>query len=717
MTTRYPVHITTAHKLEGLLRDEAHALGLADAKETRGAVHGNAALDTIYRLLLGSRLASRVLLPLTEVPADDADDLYNALRAFPWEDHARFPLSLAVQCHGRSAGIRHTRFGAQRVKDAIADRARSMGTSVTVETQQPDIQISVRLRHERAQIALDLAGESLHRRGYRQDGVEAPLKEPLAAAILLRAGWGTRSAPNEVLFDPCCGSGTLLAEGAMMAAHVAPRLARERFALTGWAQDDAARWQACRDRLAAEVIDDPERLPWIRGHDRDPAAVRATQANLERLGVACRYRIDVADIDADQPPWPTGPGMMVTNPPYGHRTTPNSGAQPLYRRLGERARAELGGWRIAVLSDRSAHLAALGLRSERIYRLLNGQLYCQLGVYTIHSESVSDDARQAPRAAKAAPELHNRLLKNDRHLARWRRRQGIHGYRVYDADIPDYPFAVDVYRTEAGTHVRLLAYASIPGGVARRAAAGQRAALRGVAETYDVADDRVHQPATSGATGATAGDGHAGASAASPIIREGDARFLVAPDGARDTGLPLALRGLRERLYGEAADRSLLNLFAATGTATIQAALGGARETTSVDPSGEHIDWLTRNLALNDLADGPHRAVVTGDVIEWLREAARAGEDWDLVLLNLGNGDGESGTNTSALVDLVEASRRVLSPSGRVYVSVPSGAAAPEPDAFEGLSVTEITRAVTPMDYRRGQPPQRCWLLQLPTTG
>jgi 23S rRNA (guanine2445-N2)-methyltransferase / 23S rRNA (guanine2069-N7)-methyltransferase len=714
MTTHYPVHITTAHKLEGLLLNEAHAHGLAEARETRGAVRGEASLDTIYRLLLGSRLASRVLIPLTEVPAGDADDLYKALRAFRWEDHLLLPLTLAVQCHGSTAGIRHTRFGAQRVKDAIADRARSMGTSVSVDTDQPEVRISVRLRHERAQIALDLAGDSLHRRGYRQDGVEAPLKEPLAAAILMRAGWPERSACSRVLFDPCCGSGTLLAEGAMMAANVAPRLAREHFAVTGWYDHDPARWRACRDQLAAEIIDDPERLPFIQGFDHDPAAVRAAQTNLARVGVACRYRIDGADIHASQPRWPDGPGMMITNPPYGHRTATPDGADSVYQRLGERARAELGGWRVAVLSDRSQHLAAMGLKSERVYRLLNGQLECQLGVYTIHSQAASASSQGNNRTAKPAPELTNRLRKNDRHLARWRRRDGIHCYRVYDADIPDYPFAIDVYQTDSGNHVRLMEKQA-SGAQPRRNMKRRRAALRSAAETYDVSEASVHHAMVAG-SGASAGDDTTPGSGDSHIVREGNARYWVAVTNPVDTGLSLSRRGLRERLYTEAADRSLLNLFAGTGAATIQAALGGARDTTSVDPSSRNIDWLARNLSLNDLTGGDQNAYVVADIAEWLVTAAEAHQSWDLILLNGADGAERSVMASQALAGLVRAATRVLNPTGWIYLVAPASEADPAASVFEGCAVTEITRSITPKDYRRGQAPFRCWLLQSAAT-
>jgi 23S rRNA (guanine2445-N2)-methyltransferase / 23S rRNA (guanine2069-N7)-methyltransferase len=703
MNADSPIVITTANNLEGLLLDEAAALGLSAASQTRGAVQGAADRDTIYRILLGSRLASRVLLPLTTAPAADADAFYRALRAFPWEAYLAYPLRLAVQCHGRSDGIRHTRFGSQRVKDAIADRARAAGQSVEVDLEAPDARISVRLRNDRAELALDLAGDSLHRRGYRRDRGEAPLKEPLAAAILMRAGWPARAADSRTLFDPCCGAGTLLAEGGMMAADLAPGLLRERFGLNGWRHHSEADWQRSRAAATQRVIRDPEALPELVGHDSDPAAVRAAAANLERIGLACTTTLRVGDAHADDPPWPEGPGVMVTNPPYGQRLRNGDEAESLYARLGERARRELPGWRMAVFSDRSQHLAALGLQSRRVYKLLNGQLACRLGIYDIH-------AATQPAPAKphhpAPPELRNRLGKNLKHLARWRRREGIGAYRIYDAEIPEYPVTIDVYEGEDETRARIGAYeppAHLP---RRKAEARRRAVVAAVAEALSLPEASIHTvaPAHDETNRPTETPGPL-------VIQEGPARYQVDPAARCDTGLSLAQRGLRERVRRQIPGQRFLNLAAGNGAATVQAALAGASATTSVDPTAESAAWLRAHLALNGAAGAAEHEIITANVPDWLQRSGAAERRWDSVLLDTACHSVGHGDNASPAA-LVRSALSVMAPGGCLTIVATEPAVELSADAVAPFALHEISRRLVPPDFARGPTPFRCWLVQ-----
>lgn len=700
MTASNPILITTANNLEGLLLDEATALGLINASQTRGAVRGDADRETVYRILLGSRLASRVLLPLTQAPADDADAFYTALRAFPWEDHLLFPLRLAVQCHGRSQGIRHTRFGAQRVKDAIADRARAAGASLTVDREDPDARISVRLRDDGAELALDLSGESLHRRGYRRDQGEAPLKEPLAAAILMRAGWPARAAHSRVLFDPCCGAGTLLAEGAMMAADLAPGLLRDRFGLAGWRQHSEADWRACREAASERVIRNPDALPRLIGRDSDPGAIRAAEANLARLDTACPRELTTADAYADEPAWPTGPGVLVTNPPYGHRIQGGHDAASLYERLGERARQELAGWRVAVFSDRSEHLAALGLQSRRVYKLLNGQLTCRLGVYDIHAQPAPAATQSHP---PAPPELRNRLHKNLKHLARWRRRGGITAYRLYAAEIPEYPVTIDVYEAEGGTQARISADEAASHVPRRKAEARRRGAVTAVAEVLALPRTSIHTESRR--------DRDAGASArteTAPIIAEGPARYQLDPAAS---GLFLAQRGLRERLRQDVAGERFLNLAPGTGAATVQAALADALSTTSVEPDADHATWLRAQFDLNGLAGADEHEIVSADVPGWLASTAGGPQRWDIALLDVNTT--AANPDTGRRHELIRSAMAVLASGGRLYVVSSDPGFAPDPEALAPYGLEELTRKLIPPDFERSGSGFRCWRLRV----
>jgi len=713
MPQQFDVRLTTANKLEGLLLAEAQNLGLEAAKETRGAVYGRASLATIYDLLLGSRLASRLLLPLTTVPADDADAFYRGLRSFAWEDHIAWPLKLAVQCHGRTAAIRHTRFAAQRVKDAIADRARAQATTISVDRDNPDTRISVRLRDDGAEIALDLSGDSLHRRGYRQDTVEAPLKEPLAAAILIRAGWPDQADEGKVLFDPCCGAGTLLAEGAMIATGMAPGLLRRAFGLGGWRSHDPACWRSRREAAAASVRRDAGGLPSIIGHDRDTSAVAATRANMERLDLPCSWEVGVADVQHDDAAWPPGPGLLVTNPPYGHRMASRDGSDDtLYERLGGRARKELPGWRLAVVSDRSERLARLGLRSSRLYHLMNGRLDCHVGVYDIATPS-SDTGSRPMKPGQPDAALSNRLLKNDRHLTRWRRRENVGAYRTYDTDMPEYPVAIEIYATATGSQARIIPRSTGAHPVNPISSRAMRRVTASVVATFQLGEEAIHlirHTVPNGAAIDTDAQNHTAG-----VIQEGAARFKVAVT-APATGVDISQRGLRQRLHREAHNRRVLDLFASTGTATIQAAMGGASTTTSIEPSHVGSGWLRDNLTLNGLPEGCGHDIIMDDPASWLPKATERGQSWDIIVLNAvtafdGHGDDPVQGHDAPIGELMRLAKRALAPGGWMYVTTQREGSAPGPAETVEWGGTEITRGVLPPDYRRQTPAWRCWLI------
>ncbi|MBN2840948.1 MAG: 23S rRNA (guanine(2445)-N(2))/(guanine(2069)-N(7))-methyltransferase, partial [Coriobacteriia bacterium] len=225
--------------VEGILADELRSLGASDVCEGRAAVTFGGPLAVAYRACLWSRLASRVLLTLGEFPAATADDLYAGIAAVAWEDHVSPEGTIAIDVNGTTAGLTHTRFAAQKAKDAIVDRFRERtGSRPSVDFDRPDLRVNIRLHRERATLSLDLSGAPLHIRGYRLAGeqVDAPLKENLAAAVLVRAGWPAIAVRGGALVDPMCGSGTLVIEAALMAADVAPGLLRRRFGFERWRQ-------------------------------------------------------------------------------------------------------------------------------------------------------------------------------------------------------------------------------------------------------------------------------------------------------------------------------------------------------------------------------------------------------------------------------------------------------------------------------------------------
>jgi len=291
--------------MEYLLRDELAALGAQDAHEALAGVHFEGPLETAYRACLWSRLASRILLPLAEFDATTDDALYAGVQAIDWSQHLAAHATLAVDAHTALSKLTHSQFIAQRVKDAVVDQFRQQGgTRPGVDTEEPDVRLNLRLKRDRATLSLDLAGSPLHRRGWRELQGEAPLKENLAAAMLLRARWPEIYAAGGALLDPMCGSGTLLIEGALMAADVAPGWRRDYYGFLGWQQHDLALWRGLLDEARQRAETGLTQLrPCFFGSDADPRMVQTAKRNAQEAGVAGRWRSATWRMPSRRPVW------------------------------------------------------------------------------------------------------------------------------------------------------------------------------------------------------------------------------------------------------------------------------------------------------------------------------------------------------------------------------------------------------------------------------
>lgn len=347
--------------------------------------------------MLWSRLASRVLWPLAAFDCADEQALYAGAAALPWHEHLREGDTVAVDAHVSGEAITHARFAAQRVKDAVVDAFRAQGLErPSVDVEAPGLRLNLSLRKGRATLSVDLGGGPLHRRGWRAEQREAPLKENLAAAVLLRGGWpALYAAEGGALLDPMCGSGTLLIEGALMAADVAPGLGRMQAALpatdtgddarggslaeaplpTRWTGFDAAAWAAlvaeARGRAQAGMA---ALRPVFHGSDLDRQSIDAAVANARAAGVEQSIAFEVRDIDALAPP-PQARGLVVCNPPYDRRLAADGA---LYRRLGTALQRAVPDWRASLLCGDAGLAQATGLRAAKKYQLFNGALECAL---------------------------------------------------------------------------------------------------------------------------------------------------------------------------------------------------------------------------------------------------------------------------------------------------------------------------------------------------
>ncbi|MCC5857044.1 MAG: bifunctional 23S rRNA (guanine(2069)-N(7))-methyltransferase RlmK/23S rRNA (guanine(2445)-N(2))-methyltransferase RlmL [Ectothiorhodospiraceae bacterium] len=702
--SHFRLFATAPRGLENLLRDELHALGATDAREQRAGVAFNGGLALAYRACLWSRVANRILLPLAEFPAGDADALYRGVRELDWERHLSADGTLAVEVTGVRSAIGHSRYAAQRVKDAVVDQFRERyGQRPSVDTERPSIRINVHLVQDQATLALDLSGDSLHRRGYREPGVAAPLKENLAAAVLLRGGWPEIAAAGGPLLDPMCGSGTLLIEAAWIAGDVAPGLLRTYFGFLGWRQHDAVVWKTLVDEALERQEAGECRVPPIVGYDRDAAAVRGAIDNVRRAGLSGIVHVERRELGRAEPPVGRAPGLVAVNPPYGERLDDAQALIPLYARLGDSLRQHFAGWQAVVLTGADAEL---GLKPERGWTVYNGAIRCRLERFRIAAQS--QDAPSAP-----ATDLVNRLRKNRRSLSGWLKRSGVSCYRLYDADIPEYALAVDVYGTVEGDWLHVQEYAPPRSVNPADARARLRAALTAIPQALDVSPDRMAYKLRQRQKG---GDqyGKQGHGGRYLEVREGPCRLLVNLTDYLDTGLFLDHRPVREFLGAQAEGKRVLNLFCYTGAATVHAALGGARATDSVDLSKTYLEWAARNLHLNGVDVRRHQ-VHRADCRAWL--ASGRGGPYDLIFL-----DPPSFSNSKRMdgtldvqrdhVELILNAARMLTPDGLLIFSTNLRRFRLDQTALTGLTVEDRTRWSIPPDFRRNPRIHQCWFIR-----
>lgn len=370
--------------MESLLAVEIKRVG---GKSIRPVVAGVAfvgKLEAAYRLCLWSRIASRVILPLANFQAKNSDILYDHVKKIPWEKHLTATGSFSVDFTGTNQHIRHTRFGAQRVKDAVVDRFREQGEDrPSVEFEEPDIRINVRLnKRDQVALGLDLSGDSLHRRGYRLDPTLAPLKENLAAALLTLSGWPEVLRVPGPLLDPMCGSGTLAIEAAMMAGNRAPGLYRSYFGFLRWLGHDQDLWRQLNDQAIVREEKGEPWIPPIYGSDSDESAVCAARENVRRAGLSSFISIEKRDLSAMTPPEGAS-GLIIANPPYGTRQGFSTPLDPLYQLLGGRLKNHFQGWRAGVFSGNEEMEKWINLPPVQNHKLFNGALPCTLLTYQL----------------------------------------------------------------------------------------------------------------------------------------------------------------------------------------------------------------------------------------------------------------------------------------------------------------------------------------------
>ena len=736
----------TARTLEGLewiLARELEQVGASDLRIGRRTIEFAGDRETLYRAVLESRTAIRVLEPLGRFQVDSTDSLYRAMLEVDWTEQLKTSDTLRVDAVIHDTFLTHSLYAAQIVKDAVVDQLRTpSGKRPNVQLRGATLRLALHLVGKTATIFRDAAGRSLHQRGWRMGEVEAPLSEVLAAGILATAGW----QPGESLLDPMCGSGTLIIEAATIAAGIAPGLYRARRKAHGF-----FKFRDCDrplvERLLAELESNVHKpVGSFTASDLDSRAVEATRACAVAAGVADSIVITENHFERVRPSAPAG--LVVTNPPYGERL-PLPRAAALFRRLGDWLVAQCGGWRAAILAADTPAAGQLGLRPLHRVLLFNGPIQCRLleveirhrlenptpelrvaaaepGVQPIDADSQTDQPQTVSAASLLAfqgrrplrsvddqiGDFRRRLAKRFKHLSKWARRQGIEAFRIYDRDIPEIPLVIDCYagwlhaaeyerpheRTEIEHDVwldKMIEAAALELGIPigqtflkmrkRQRAGGQ----------YEKVDQR-----------------HAALS-----VKEGGLEFEVNLSDYLDTGLFLDHRQTRSLVRADSQGKRMLNLFCYTGSFSVYAAAGGAIETVSVDLSNTYLEWTRTNLSKNGFKDAGRHRTVRDESRAFLEYRAQRGEQpFDLIVVDAPTFSRSAKSETPWDIEhdhaaLLERAAQQLVPGGIVYFSTNFRRFHfAEQQLAACYTIREITNRTIPEDFRNDRI-HRAWRL------
>jgi 23S rRNA (guanine2445-N2)-methyltransferase / 23S rRNA (guanine2069-N7)-methyltransferase len=712
-----------------LLARELAACGASELRERSSGVAFSGSLECAYRACLWSRIANRVFLEIAHFEARDAAELHAAVRAVDWAAHLAPGATLACDFSGRHPAITHSHFGALKLKDGIVDALRERtGTRPDVSRERPDVRVHAHARGTDVTLAIDLSGESLHRRGYRVGLAEAPLKENVAAGVLLRAAWAGLAVQGAAFLDPLCGSGTLAIEAALIATDRAPGLRREYFGFLKWRGHDGKLWaQLLEEARSRAAAGEARSAANIRGADRDPHAIRTAAENAARAGIGRSASFAVAWLrDAAPQATDAVAGLLCTNPPYGVRLEDREGARAVHRELGEVLRERFTGWNAAVLTGAPELGKELGLRAHRTHTVWNGGIECRLLRFKVSPESLRAPGtlgrgiahlKETPGARMFA----NRLTKNLKRLRSWRGREAVSCYRLYDADMPEYAFAIDLYQTiEPQENWLYVQEYAAPAEIEREAVQRRRGEVLAVLPDVTGVDPERIRARIRRRT--RRGEQYAKLSERGRFhtVLEDGLRFQVNFDDYLDTGIFLDHRLTRARLRAAAREADFLNLFAYTGTATVYAAAGDAASTTSVDLSRTYLNWAGRNLAANGFRGARH-ALIQADCREWLKDAARRPQRFGLIFLdpptfsNSKRMDGvlDVARDHAALIDDCAA---LLDPGGLIVFSTNSQRFRLASEVGERYTVRDVSAATVPPDFARNAKIHRCFEIRLGPT-
>ena len=696
----------TSNGLENLLVDELTKLGISDAKPVQAGVRFKASNEQIYRVCLWSRLASRFVRVLSEFTCNDDMDLYLASSAVNWVNQFHSSKKFVVDFNGTNREIRNSQYGAMKVKDAVVDSFEKKNLPrPSISKDQADLRIHVRLHKDKAILGIDMVGGGLHQRGYRPASGRAPLRETLAAAIILRSGWDT----DKPLLDPMCGSGTLLIEAAMMAANMAPGVNRAKWGFESLEDFEPELWAEIKSEASVQARRGVNKTDTkFYGFDNDSRVLKTAQDNARRAGVESLIEFKLGDAAEVKRPEGFEAGVIVSNPPYGERLGTQPGLIALYTAFGAQLKSEFGGCQASIFSSSDELLSCLRMRADKQFKLNNGALPCHQKNYSI-SERAAQDSSDNVTESLVAPDFSNRLKKNIAKIGKWARKEKLDCYRIYDADLPEYNVAIDVYLDQLVIQ-EYAAPKNIPEEKAKRRLTD---IIRATIQVTETPANKVVLKVREKQKGRSQYQ-KLSQQSETLVVNEYGVKLSVNLHDYLDTGLFLDHKITRRKLGEMAQGKDFLNLFAYTGSGTVHAACGGAKSTTTVDMSNTYLEWAKENMKLNGQVGRQHR-FEQADCLQWLETSTA---QFDLIFI-----DPPTFSNSKRMeqsfdvqrdhIQLMKNLKRLLRAGGTIVFSNNKRHFKMDLEALEqlGLEAKNISHQTLPLDFARNKHIHNCWVI------
>ncbi|MDN3489921.1 MULTISPECIES: bifunctional 23S rRNA (guanine(2069)-N(7))-methyltransferase RlmK/23S rRNA (guanine(2445)-N(2))-methyltransferase RlmL [unclassified Pseudoalteromonas] len=697
----------TSIGIENLLVDELTELGATVSKQTVGSVRFEADSLLAQKVCLSTRFATRVLMLIEEKEGvNDKDSLYKFARLQPWQEWFGPTQTFAVDFNGTNDSLKNTQFSGLVIKDAIVDYFNELYEQrPNVDKQDANVRVVARLNRHGVSLYIDYSGPRLSERGYRQGQGKAPIKEHLAAAIIKRSGW--LENVNQPLFDPCCGAGTILIEAAGMARNEAPGLFREGFAFERLPSFRVAKFKELKEQLLANITD--PKL-WLIGHDYDANVLDKAIANAQRAGLDTVIKFKQSDA-TKLTAVAKLPGVVISNLPYGERIGSMAELVNLHRSLGVGFKKHFNHWKLALLGMDESLFKLLKLVKQKRYKFKNGPLDVELNLYQLDDKQVSLTTDDKPALNfEGSMAFANRLKKNKQGLKNWLKQNQVHAYRVYDADIPEYNVAVDIY----GDSAVIFEYAAPKEIDEKTSEKRLQDVISLTAQQLDISPENIAVKVRKKQKGEEQYTPMAKQNR-TMVVEEFGAKFKVNLFDYLDTGLFLDHRLARRYIQENAKDKRFLNLFAYTGTASVHAALGGAKAITTVDLSKTYLKWGQDNFALNDISNTRYR-FEQADCLKWLEHAQG---QYDLIFL-----DPPTFSNSKRMKDAFDVQndhiklltwvKKILSPSGTlIFSNNKRGFVMDEVGLMGlGLKAENISEKTLSPDFKRNKKIHNSWLIK-----